>query len=66
MERVSLGVRGGPPHNVCGGEGGQEGMGGDWKRDTLLDPLISPLSPPHCFIYNGVGGGGGQGRVRDR
>ena len=48
---------------MCVGGGGQEGMGGDWKRDTLLDPLISPLSP-HTVLFTMVWGEGGQGRVR--
>ena len=37
-----------------------EGMGGDWKRDTLQTPLISPLTPPHTMC---VGGRGDRVRV---
>ena len=45
-------------HQGGNGRGLEEGY-------ATRPPNIPPYTPPHCFIYNGVGGGG-QGRVRLR
>ena len=46
---------------MCVGGRGTGGNGRGLEEGYATRPLISPLSPPHCFIYNGVGGRGDRG-----